>query len=116
MTTDFQRKITEAGIYKHNDVPEADRDRSIRLYCTSSAEVHGAEASYSLQIRARVRIANMSEGKDFAIATATLRLEDLIALNAATEEAIAEIYRGLGTRNKRSPASALTRPRTRKRS
>lgn len=103
---DFQRKIVDVSITKHNDVPDADRERSIGLTCTAAAEVHGDEASYALQIRAQMRLANMTEGKDFAIATASLRLGDLCALRQAAGRAILEINRGLRAKKKQALASA----------
>jgi len=97
-------------------VPEAEQERSIRLYSTASAEIHGDAASYALQVFARMRLADMSEGKDFAIATATLNLGDLCALHQAAGRAITEIKRGLRAKKKRESGGDPSRHAARKRS
>jgi hypothetical protein len=60
-------------------------ERAIRLYCTQ----HGQ--AWNLQIRSPLGIgyAGMTDGKDDVIANANLYREDLLALRAAIDEALA---------------------------
>ncbi len=90
MSKEFIRPIDYVSIGKYNHAKT--RDRGIRLYSTASAETHGkSNARYSMQIFAPITNINGREGKDYVIASASMSLDDLIALGAAVKDAIAEI-------------------------
>jgi hypothetical protein len=87
---DFIRPIdyVDVGKYNHTET----RDRGIRLYCTASAKTHGGDnARYAMQIFAPMKLANGREGRDYVIATASLSLQDLVALRAECDATIAEV-------------------------
>jgi hypothetical protein len=87
---DFIRPIDHVDVGKYNHVKT--RDRGIRLYCTASAETHGGDnARYALQVFAPMKLANGQEGRDYVIATASLSPQDLVALRAEVDAAIAEV-------------------------
>lgn len=89
-TRDFIHPIDHVDISAYNY--GENRDRGIRLYCSASPEVHGADnARYPLQIFAPLKLANGREGRDYMIATASLSRGDLVALRAEIDAAIAEI-------------------------
>ncbi len=101
---DFIRHINYVEVAKYNHVET--RDRGIRLYCTASASTHGGDnARYALQIFAPMKLANGQEGRDYMIATASLSPQNLVALRAEVDAAIAEI---------RSAASRATRNKKRR--
>lgn len=89
MGRDFVRLVDHVDIGKYNHAET--RDRGIRLYCTASAEVHGDDARYALQVFAPMKLASGQEGRDYIIATASLSRRDLVALRAEVDAAIAEI-------------------------
>lgn len=87
---DFIRPIDHVDVGKYNHAET--RDRGIRLYCTASAETHGGDnARYALQVFAPMKLANGQEGRDYVIATASLSPQDLVALRAEVDAAIAEV-------------------------
>ncbi len=92
MSQDFWRMLKHVDAEKSNH-PDVPRDRSLRIYRTASPEVFGDEASWSLQLRAPMKLANGREGKDFMIATAVLSIHDLIALRDEADAAIRDVQR-----------------------
>lgn len=91
MSVDFYRTIAHVAISRSDPSYAIPRERGLRLYCTSSARTHGEEATYTLQIRAPMRLANGEEGRAYIIASASLSIEDLDAIGQAIQSARAEV-------------------------
>jgi len=81
-TTDFYYFVPRADAIK---VPHAPRDQAVRLY---HASFH--DGIWNLQVRAPMVLGRAKEGRDYIVATAAMRREDLIALRNAINVTLAE--------------------------
>jgi hypothetical protein len=97
--SDFTRPIEYVSIskYSHGTI----RERGVRLYCTASSETHGiTSARYALQIFAPLQRHDGSEGRAYMIATASLSMDDLVAIRAEVDGAITEVRASLHSSRK----------------
>lgn len=80
---DFFQQLEWVSIEKVNWLDdEAKQEQGVRLYCTA------ANTTWSLQVRAPLKLANGGLGKDYIVATASLPRAALLKLRAVIDKQI----------------------------
>ena len=79
MSRNFYLPVEHGETIKANDCEGEDRERAVRLYCTSM------DRAWSLQVRGTIKRADGRQGKDFIIACASLDKEGMRALRDAID-------------------------------
>jgi hypothetical protein len=95
VSRDFWRTLERVEVEKIK-LPGAPREPSVRMYCSASPRTFGDEARWTLQLRGPTRLASGRQGRDYAMATSSLSLADLVALRDELDAVIRDALQERG--------------------